>query len=103
MVFDRASGVDLVDAVAASCAVPGAWPSVTIGERRYMDGGIGSTINLDVADDCDVAVVLVPAGLSAPSSLAVDLACESGLTLVAFLRGDSMNIYSRPDRIHDGV
>jgi FdhD protein len=27
------------------------------------------------------------------------LASESGLTLVAFLRGDSMNIYSRPDRI----
>ncbi|MGB6764737.1 patatin-like phospholipase family protein, partial [Mycobacterium sp.] len=47
VVFDRDSGTDLVDAVAASCAVPGAWPPVTIGERRYMDGGIGSTINLD--------------------------------------------------------
>jgi formate dehydrogenase assembly factor FdhD len=35
----------------------------------------------------------------APPSLAVDLAGESGLTLVAFLRGDGMNIYSRPDRI----
>jgi NTE family protein len=67
VVFDRDSGVELVDAVAASCAVPGAWPPVTIGERRYMDGGIGSTINLDVADDCDAAVVLVPAGVSAPS------------------------------------
>jgi FdhD protein len=43
------------------------------------------------------------AAVSAPSSLAVDLACESGLTLVAFLRGDSMNVYSRPDRIRDGV
>jgi FdhD protein len=29
----------------------------------------------------------------------VDLANESGLTLVAFLRGDSMNVYSRPDRV----
>ncbi|MFM9036007.1 MAG: formate dehydrogenase accessory sulfurtransferase FdhD, partial [Mycobacterium sp.] len=29
----------------------------------------------------------------------VDLAAESGLTLVAFLRGDSMNVYTRPDRI----
>ena len=44
--FDRASGVELVDAVAASCAVPGAWPPVTIGERRYMDGGVGSTMNV---------------------------------------------------------
>ncbi|EUA29875.1 patatin-like phospholipase family protein [Mycobacterium xenopi 4042] len=60
VVFDRESGVDLVDAVAASCAVPGAWPPVTIGERRYMDGGVASSVNLDIAADCDVAVVLVP-------------------------------------------
>jgi NTE family protein len=78
VVFDRASGVGLVDAVAASCAVPGAWPPVPIGKRRYMDGGIGSTINLDVADDCDVAVVLVPAGASAPSSLGAGPAAEVG-------------------------
>ncbi|WP_433726360.1 formate dehydrogenase accessory sulfurtransferase FdhD [Nocardia sp. CA-129566] len=37
--------------------------------------------------------------VSAPSSLAVDLATESGLTLVGFLRGDTMNIYTRPDRL----
>ena len=54
--FDRGSGVALVDAVAARCAVPGAWPPVTIGDRRYRDGGVGSTINLALAGDCDVAV-----------------------------------------------
>jgi FdhD protein len=37
--------------------------------------------------------------VSAPSSLAVDLAAESGLTLVGFLRGDSMNIYTCPERL----
>jgi FdhD protein len=31
--------------------------------------------------------------------LAVDLASQAGLTLVAFLRGESMNVYTRPDRI----
>ncbi|HEY9304392.1 MAG TPA: patatin-like phospholipase family protein [Mycobacterium sp.] len=67
VVFDRDSGIELIDAVAASCAVPGAWPPVTIGDRRYMDGGIGSTINLDVADDCEAAVVLVPSGVSTPA------------------------------------
>ncbi len=76
VVFGRDSGVDLIDAVAASCAVPGAWPPVTIGDRRYMDGGIGSTINLDIADDCAEAVVLVPAGESAPSAFGAGPAVE---------------------------
>lgn len=65
--FDRDSGVELVDAVAASCAVPGAWPPVTIDGRRYMDGGVGSSVNMELADDCDSAVVLVPSGRSVPS------------------------------------
>ena len=76
VVFDRDSGVDLIDAVAASCAVPAAWPPVTIGDRRYIDGGIGSTINLHVADDCGTAVVLVPAGREAPSPFGGGAAAE---------------------------
>ncbi|WP_234880196.1 patatin-like phospholipase family protein [Mycolicibacterium litorale] len=67
VVFDKSSGVGLVDAVAASCAVPGVWPPVTIGQRRYMDGGVGSTVNMAVAADCDAAVALVPSGRSSPS------------------------------------
>lgn len=94
VVFEPASGVDLVDAVAASCAVPGAWPPVTIGEGRYMDGGIGSTINMDVAEDCDVAVVLVPAGVSAPSSLGAGPAAEveafPGMALGVFADDESL-------------
>lgn len=69
-VFDRDSGVDLIDAVAASCAVPGAWPTVQIDGCRYMDGGVRSTINLDVAGDCDEAVLLVPTGGGAGPEMA---------------------------------
>ena len=59
-VFDRASGVDLIDAVAASCAVPGIWPPVTIGGRRYIDGGVRSTVNADLAAGYGRVLILVP-------------------------------------------
>ncbi len=67
VVFTRESGVSLVDAVQASCAVPAAWPIVTIGGRRYMDGGMGSSVNMIGVKDCDTAVVLVPAPSDSPS------------------------------------
>lgn len=75
-VFDRDSGVALIDAVAASCAVPGAWPPVTIGGRRYMDGGVGSTVNMAVARDCAEVVVLVPSPENAPSPFGTGTATE---------------------------
>ncbi|BBX61383.1 sulfurtransferase FdhD [Mycobacterium saskatchewanense] len=46
-----------------------------------------------------MAGVPVLAAVSAPSSLAVDLADQAQVTLVAFLRGESMNVYTRPDRV----
>jgi FdhD protein len=39
------------------------------------------------------------AAVSAPSSLAAELAEESGMTLVGFLRGSSMNVYTAPQRV----
>ncbi|MFE3638863.1 patatin-like phospholipase family protein [Streptomyces cellostaticus] len=65
-VFDKGSGVPLVDAVAASCAVPGVWPPVGIGGRRYVDGGVRSMANLDLVDAPDRVVVIVPMGLTEP-------------------------------------
>jgi NTE family protein len=95
--FDRASGVDLVDAVAASCAVPGAWPLVTIGGRRYMDGGVGSTMNLGLARDCSAVVVLVPSGKGAPSPFGPDPAVEvdsfSGRALGVFADDDALTAF----------
>jgi NTE family protein len=97
VVFDRESGVELVDAVAASCAVPGAWPPVTIAGRRYMDGGIGSSVNLGVARDCDAAVVLVPSGPDAPSPFgdgpAAEIAAFAGATFAVFADDDSLEAF----------
>ena len=58
-VFTRDSGVDLVHAVAASCAVPLVWPAVSIDDRPWMDGGMRSTANADVAKDAEDAVVVL--------------------------------------------
>jgi NTE family protein len=61
----RTSGVSLVDAVSASCAVPGIWPPVTIAGRRYMDGGVRSATNADLAHGYDRIVILNPLGANA--------------------------------------
>jgi NTE family protein len=62
--FDRSSGVGLVDAVAASCAVPGVWPPVTVGDHRYIDGGVRSAVNADLAAGHQRVVVVTPVTLS---------------------------------------
>jgi NTE family protein len=62
--FDRESGVSLVDAVAASCAVPGVWPPVTIRRRRYIDGGMRSPVNADLAEGYDRVIALAPINTS---------------------------------------
>ncbi|TAM63882.1 patatin-like phospholipase family protein [Mycobacterium sp.] len=104
-VFDRKSNVDLVDAVAASCAVPGAWPPVTIAGRHYMDGGIASSVNLVVAADCDRAVVLVPSGIDAPSPFGAGPAAEvssfAGAAFAVFADGDSLAAFG-PNALDPG-
>jgi NTE family protein len=58
--FDAASGVRLLDAVSANCAVPTVWPPVTIEGRRYMDGGMRSGTNADLAEACEKVLVVAP-------------------------------------------
>lgn len=59
-VFDRDSGVDLLHAIAASCAVPLVWPPVEISGRHYIDGGVRSTANADLATGCEVVLCVAP-------------------------------------------
>lgn len=60
---------------------------------------VSGRASFELTQKAVMAGIPMLAAVSAPSSLAVDLAAQSGLTLVAFLRGESMNIYSRPDRV----
>ncbi|WP_329183444.1 patatin-like phospholipase family protein [Actinacidiphila glaucinigra] len=59
-VFDSHSRVTLLEAVAASCAVPVVWPPVTVAGRRWMDGGSRSTANLQLARGFRRVLALAP-------------------------------------------
>jgi NTE family protein len=59
-VFDKNSGVSLIDAVAASCAVPLVWPPMTVNGTRYIDGGVRSIANADLAAGYGRVVVVAP-------------------------------------------
>lgn len=61
-VFESAAGVGLIDAVTASCAVPGIWPPATIDGHRYIDGGVRSGANADFAAGASRVLVIVPMG-----------------------------------------
>lgn len=58
--FTARSGVPLARAVAASCAMPGVLPDVTIDGRRFLDGGLRSPANADLASGCDRVLILAP-------------------------------------------
>jgi NTE family protein len=83
-VWDSGSGVPLGRAVASSCAVPGVYPPVTIGGRRYMDGGIRSETNADLAAGASAVIVLDAVGHLTPRDrLRAELATlGTGSTLV---------------------
>lgn len=60
---------------------------------------VSGRASFELVQKAVLAGVPMLAAVSAPSSLAVDLAQEHGLTLVGFLRGSSMNVYSAPGRV----
>ena len=60
--FDRDSGVDLVDAVTAGTALPGMVPTHSINGTRYINGGVRSGENADLASGYANVVVLSPFG-----------------------------------------
>ena len=70
--FDGSQGVPIEVAVAASCAQPGLQAPVSVGDRRYMDGGIGGT-NIDGATGYRLvlAITAFPAGQRTSEEIAV--------------------------------
>jgi NTE family protein len=87
--FDRDSGVPLVQAVAASCAVPGVYPPVTIEGRRYVDGGMRSAANADLAEGHDRLVVLAPIPRGVGPMTSVDAQVTAMVARVAVVSPDA--------------
>jgi NTE family protein len=86
--FDRGSGVPLVSAVAASCAVPGVYPPVTIDGRRYVDGGMRSSANADLAEGAERLVVLAPIARGVGPLTSVDAQVTGMVARVAVVSPD---------------
>jgi NTE family protein len=90
VVWDREGPADLVHAVAASCAVPLVWPPVTVAGRAYVDGGVRSGSNADVARGAGRVVVLapLPRSLSRSQSVPAQLT-RTGATATAVVSPDA--------------
>ncbi len=68
-VWDAAAGVPLSRGVASSCAVPGVFPAVTVGAARYMDGGMRTPLNADLAAGHDAVIIVSCLPLSLPEGM----------------------------------
>ena len=93
-VFDHNSGIALVDAVAASGAVPGVWPLVRLNGRSWIDGGMVSSANVRLADGFERVIVLapMPAGYGAIPGVEEDVAMMQEDARVCLLSPDEESV-----------
>ncbi|MBI5876246.1 MAG: patatin-like phospholipase family protein [Chloroflexi bacterium] len=89
VVWNKSSGVPLTLAVASSCAVPIISPPVTINGRRYMDGGMHSSTNAQLAGGYDRVVVVAVSPSAAGTHHAEIVGLRAGGSQVALVIPDA--------------
>ncbi|MEV0897191.1 patatin-like phospholipase family protein [Actinoplanes sp. NPDC049802] len=112
VLLDAASGVPLIKAISASCAVPGLMPPVTIEGRRYMDGGVRFGAGADLAAGAERLVVLAPLAWLGRDRIVAEMAASGAVktlliepdaaALQAFGR-DFMDPAARPASVRAGL
>jgi len=69
---------------------------IPLGDAMLMVSG---RLSFEIVQKAAAAGIPILAAVSAPSSLAIDLAQDIGMTLVGFVRESSFNVYTSPERI----
>jgi NTE family protein len=102
-VFDRTSGIALIDAVSASGAVPGIWPLMHMNGRAWIDGGMVSATNARLADGYERVVILapLPTGYGLIPGAAEDAATMSANATVLLITPDSQSVAEIGPNIYD--
>ena len=95
--WTKESGVGVTRAVASSCSVPGVYPPVTIQGRRYIDGGMRSTINADQAVGHDLVVVVQVRGAATAGAAAQAMAARVEAELDVLRKDGAQVLLIGPD------
>ncbi|MDP2214230.1 patatin-like phospholipase family protein [Phenylobacterium sp.] len=120
--WTKESGVGVTRAVASSCSVPGVYPPVTLQGRRYIDGGMRSSLNADMAKGHDLVILVQvrggdsagPAAEAMARQLDEEIAALTGsgaeVVLISPDAGSAaamginlMNFARRPDAVRAGL
>jgi NTE family protein len=95
--WTKTSGVGVTHAVASSCSVPGVYPPVTLNGRRYIDGGMRSSTNADMAAGYDLVVVVAVRLGAAGGAAAERIAARFDEEIESLKEGGSTVVTLVPD------